>query len=182
MKLTTEFAKLTAEEEDQLLTLIRICHEIAGTAHEGQLRQDGIPYITHPEAVAESLQQDLDRYQARMLEVDRRSFLLAIALGWVHDVFEDCEHRGYTFARFDEIFAAIPAGLRAEFRRSVEAITKQDGEAYVDYLKRVLNDKVARMAKIHDITHNLSNNMESRKNRQRREKYELALAVLEGTI
>lgn len=174
--------KLTTEQEDQLQALILLARQIAVAAHAGQLRQDGLPYITHPEAVVESLKEALDAMTIGPWDTNRRMLLMAIALGWVHDVFEDCGHLGYTLERFDEIFAAIPADLRAEFKLAVDAITKRDGEAYVDYLKRVLNNLVTRTVKIHDITHNLSDNMESRRNKQRREKYELALAVLEGTI
>jgi len=58
--------------------LIERAHEVAGIAHEGQLRASGEPYITHPVAVAFELAQ---------LQMDAET--LAAAL--LHDVPEDTD-------------------------------------------------------------------------------------------
>ena len=57
--------------------IIDIAKEIATNAHKGLFRRDGItPYITHPEAVAASLEGEHPD---------------VIATAWLHDVLEDTD-------------------------------------------------------------------------------------------
>ena len=58
------------------LTMVRKAYEIAHSAHEGQLRKSGEPYIVHPLSVAIILAQ---------LELDKESIIAGI----LHDVVED---------------------------------------------------------------------------------------------
>ena len=58
--------------------LIERAHAVAATAHEGQLRASGEPYITHPVAVA---------YELAALQMDAES----IAAALLHDVPEDTD-------------------------------------------------------------------------------------------
>ena len=57
---------------------VRRAYEFALAAHEGQLRESGEPYITHPLAVAETLAE---------LRLDVTTILAAL----LHDVSEDCD-------------------------------------------------------------------------------------------
>ncbi len=58
------------------LTMVRKAYETANSAHEGQLRKSGEPYIVHPLSVAIILAQ---------LELDKESIIAGI----LHDVVED---------------------------------------------------------------------------------------------
>ena len=61
------------------VALIERAHEVASTAHEGQLRASGEPYITHPTAVA---------YELATLQMDAET----LAAGLLHDVPEDTDY------------------------------------------------------------------------------------------
>jgi GTP diphosphokinase / guanosine-3',5'-bis(diphosphate) 3'-diphosphatase len=81
--------------------LIERAHELAATAHEGQLRASGEPYITHPVEIA---------YYLARLQMDAET--LAAAL--LHDVPEDTD---YTLADIEKRFGR-------EVSRLVDGVTK----------------------------------------------------------
>ena len=82
-------------------TLIRRAYETAVTAHEGQLRSSGEPYVSHPVAVTHYL---------ATLQMDAET--LAAAL--LHDVPEDTD---YTLAELEKRFGR-------EVARLVDGVTK----------------------------------------------------------
>src|SRR6185503_11593263 len=81
--------------------LIERAHQVASTAHEGQLRASGEPYITHPVAVA---------YELAALQMDAES----IAAALLHDVPEDTD---VTIADLEKRFGREVAKL-------VDGVTK----------------------------------------------------------
>ncbi len=81
--------------------LIERAHQVAATAHEGQVRASGEPYITHPVAVA---------YELATLQMDAES--LAAAL--LHDVPEDT----------DLSIADLEKRFGREVGRLVDGVTK----------------------------------------------------------
>ncbi|MDH4335600.1 MAG: HD domain-containing protein, partial [Chloroflexota bacterium] len=81
--------------------LIERAYQVAATAHEGQLRESGEPYITHPVAVA---------YELATLEMDAES----IAAALLHDVPEDTD---FTIADLEKRFGR-------EVGRLVDGVTK----------------------------------------------------------
>lgn len=102
-------------------------------AHEGQFRRDGItPYITHPEAVAKSLEGEHPD---------------VIAAAWLHDVLED------TAVGFSDL---NNAGIPVQVIEAVALLTRWDGQHYEEYLQWITQDEIARKVKIADIRHNLS--------------------------
>jgi len=114
--------------------VVKRAKEIAYEAHLGATRWDKTtPYVSHPEAVAKSLEK-------RSLDVQ--------AVGWLHDVCEDCPL--WTLERLRS------EGFSASIIEAVDAITHRDGEPYQDYIKRVRGNSIAKMVKIEDLRHNLS--------------------------
>jgi GTP pyrophosphokinase len=83
------------------VALIERAHEVASTAHEGQLRASGEPYITHPTAVA---------YELASLQMDAET----LAAGLLHDVPEDTT---YPLADIEKRFGR-------EVARLVDGVTK----------------------------------------------------------
>ncbi len=82
--------------------LIKRASEFAKSVHEGQKRESGEPYYTHPEAVAITLcKMDMDAD--------------TIAAGLLHDVVEDGD--GITVEKISEIFGEDIAGM-------VDGVTK----------------------------------------------------------
>ena len=69
------------------------------------------------------------------------------AVAWLHDVLEDTN-----VTRKDLEAAEFPT----EVIEAVVAITRNDGETYLDYIQRCKRNPLARMVKIADIRDNLS--------------------------
>lgn len=135
--------------------LTDLAAQIATDAHKGQTRWDKrTPYISHPAAVARAMIQDKwsEDY---------------IAVAWLHDVIED------TSVTAEQLLAA---GIPADIVQSVETISKKDGQSYLEYILDVRQDNLAREVKIEDITHNMSD----LKKGSMRQKYELAIYILEN--
>ena len=82
--------------------LIKRASDFARTVHDGQKRESGEPYYTHPESVAISLAK---------MEMDAAS----VAAGLLHDVVEDGE--GVTVEKLTELFGE-------EIARLVDGVTK----------------------------------------------------------
>lgn len=132
---------------------IELAEQVATKAHEGQTRWDGTPYINHPARVAKWLKnQGYSRFDQ--------------IVGWLHDTVED------TCLLYEEIEDKF--GL--EVKKAVQCLTHDDG-SYADYIMRVRTNSTALVVKIADLNDNLSDLLP--KNKERIDKYELALAILE---
>ena len=101
--------------------------------HKGQKRKQGTPYHTHPLAVAKLLKD--------------KGFPIEYQIaGLFHDLLED------TDASYDEItFFSNEAVLEA-----VRLVTKTDGYVMSEYVGNIKQNEMARMVKLADRIHNLS--------------------------
>lgn len=126
--------------------------EIAYKAHEGQLDKGGHPYILHPLRVAFKCGIDVTR-------------IIAI----LHDTVEDTD---VTFDYLKE------QGFDDIIITSIKHLTKQDGEDYEAFIKRVSEDVFATDVKIYDIEDNLDETRLNGKKHWKKEKYEKALSFL----
>jgi GTP pyrophosphokinase len=103
--------------------------EIALDAYEGQTDKAGETYIRHPLRVMEQVET-------------RRQRVVAV----LHDVVEDSE---YDLGQIEDAFDA-------EIRDAVDAMTKRDGEDYLDdFIPRVAENDIARAVKLADIEDNM---------------------------
>jgi GTP pyrophosphokinase len=128
--------------EDQVESILK-AYEFGARAHEGQTRQSGEPYITHPVAVAQKL-------------ADMRLDPQAIAAAILHDVVED------TGASLDDIeaeFGAEVAGLvdgvskldQIQFRSRAEA----QAESFRKMMLAMIEDIRVILVKLADRLHNM---------------------------
>ena len=108
--------------------MVRAADEIAERAHAGQVDKAGDPYISHPRAVA----AQLDTPEAR-------------TVGLLHDVVEDTE---ITLEDLEEIFPR-------EVTDAVALMTHPEGMPYLDYVRRLSKNPLAREVKLADLTHNM---------------------------
>ena len=125
-------------------------------AHRGQLDKAGRPYIEHPEHVAASVYGDA-----------------AKAAAWLHDVVED------TDATVEDLRAA---GISEDVLEAVALLTHERGTPYLEYVRRVKENPIARVVKLADLRHNsdLSRLPEVGKEDLRRMKrYRRAIRILE---
>ena len=128
---------------------------LAAKAHRGRKDKAGAAYILHPL-----------RVMLRMKTKDQR--IIAV----LHDVIEDTK---YSLKDLRE------AGYSEKILRSLDYLTKRDGEEYEEFIKRAKHNPLARKVKIADIEDNLDlARIKKPKNRDfmRIEKYRLALSEL----
>ena len=124
-------------------------------AHRGQLDKAGRPYIEHPAHVSANIEGDA-----------------AKAVTWLHDVVEDTP--------------LTPSDLKAEGMtdevvEAVRLLTRDKTVPYLEYVKRIKENPIARAVKLADLQHNsdLSRLPEvTEADLQRRRKYELAIQML----
>jgi hypothetical protein len=100
-----------------------------------------------------------------------------VACAWLHDVFEDCKHivGELTIDNLAHLFfGKLSSSTVISMYCTLSCLTKQENEAYVDFIYRNLIDVYAPLIKVEDINHNLSDH----KPGARKDKYELAKAIL----
>lgn len=101
--------------------------------HGNQKRKQGTPYYTHPIAVAELLKN--------------KGFSLEYQLtGLFHDLLEDteCTYQEIINLSNDKVLEAV------------KLLTKTDGYIMSDYIKNIEKNDIAKMTKLADRIHNLS--------------------------
>ena len=103
---------------------IRFCYN----AHAGQLDKAGQPYVNHPLHLAEQMTTENET---------------CVAL--LHDVMEDCG------ASAEDLLAL---GVSPEALAAVQLLTHKDGVPYLDYVRTVGENPIARRVKVADLRHN----------------------------
>ena len=130
--------------------------KIAYAAHHGQVDKGGIPYIFHPIHLAEQMQDE---------------YTTCVAL--LHDVVED------TDVTLEELAKVFPP----EVVEAVRTMTHDKDEPYLDYVRRVKENPIAKAVKLADLRHNSDEsrtpNIDEAKRTYFREKYRKAFAILE---
>lgn len=102
----------------------------AADAHMELKDKDGYPAIHHPLYVAYLLRDQPIIYQ-----------VVAV----LHDIVEDTQiELHYIFEEFGD-----------EVGQAIEAISREDGELYFDYIKRCKKNKIAKVVKLADLGHNI---------------------------
>lgn len=100
---------------------------IAYRAHHGQTDHGGIPYVFHPIHLAEQMPDEYTTCAALL-----------------HDVVED------TVVTLEELAADFPK----EVIDAVALLTHSDDVAYLDYVREIKGNPIARTVKLADLRHN----------------------------
>lgn len=108
--------------------LVKKADAFAAKAHEGQTDKAGLPYITHPRAVAAMIEDETAKVAALL-----------------HDTVEDT----------DVTLEEIRAEFGDEIAAAVDLLTHRPGVDYFEYVAGVKNDPVAWRVKLADLTHNM---------------------------
>lgn len=144
-----------------MMSSLRRAIEIAFEAHDGQFRQGGAAFITHPTAVA-----------ALMAERGYASWVLQAC--WLHDVVEDTD---WSLERLRV------EGFSERVLRLVDLLTRRDDETYAEYIDRVASDPISTEIKLADNRHNSSpeqlQHVDSRARRSKIVRYAKSRARLE---
>lgn len=131
---------------------LKLCFD----AHKDQTDKSGLPYVFHPFHLAEQMETE-DTTVAALL----------------HDVVEDTD---YTL----EDLAAM--GFGEPVIRALGLLTHDDSVEYMDYVRAIKEDPIAKAVKLADLRHNSdSSRMDVMTERDlaRQEKYRKAMALLE---
>jgi len=105
---------------------------IAAVAFEGTMDKGGSPYILHCLAVMQGV---------------RHLGFGAMAAAVLHDLLEDRPEWSAERLRQE--------GFPEELVRTVELLTRREGEDYAHYIARLAPDTTARAIKIADLSHNM---------------------------
>lgn len=153
--------KFTGEKREILLK----AYEVAAEAHSSQVRDSGVPYITHPVRVALILAEDL--------EMDFET----IVAGILHDVIEDSD---ITYSdlesRFGSNIAALVDGVTKLSRLSERSRTEQQAHNLHKMFLAMAKDIRVVIIKLADRLHNmrtLENVSDEKKERTSRETMEI---------
>ena len=131
---------------------LKLCFE----AHKDQLDKSGMPYVFHPFHLAEQMETEQTTVAALL-----------------HDVIEDTK---YTFRHLEKM------GFSADVIEALKLLTHNDGSEYMDYIKRIKQNPIARAVKLADLSHNSDItrlDTVDQKALERREKYLTAKKFLE---
>jgi len=121
--------------------LIELAITTAGLAHIGQIDEDGMPHLMHSMAVMLDVQKELDEYPVKGFTTEE--ILIAAVL---HDAVED--NKLYTIEKIEQWFGKNVAAI-------VDALTRQEGESYRDFIYRAKANPAARLIKVSDLIHNM---------------------------
>lgn len=153
------------------MTVVERALEIATKGHAGVFRWDRkTPYIEHPKAVAEYALNMNDQFG---LSLNPELLYVSCIL---HDLVEDVE---VYLDQEDKLAAEVYTDSVSQWGRLKDILWRLNKHRHADYLAFVLAAKAnpyARVVKVADITHNLSNLTKG----SMKEKYELALYILQS--
>lgn len=161
------------------LKIFRAAYLLAEDVHKTQKRRDGKPYMTHIDAVIVNTYIFLKTNHSDITDDTLENILCVASL---HDGIEDNPEYCTPARIFDVLYDAIigPKGIRIgdiyQIRYAVQAITKKNKgeELYHEYCLRVKNNEWARIVKLSDLAHNLSDLSEG----NLKQKYDLTLYFL----
>lgn len=129
---------------------------IAYNAHLGQVDKSGIPYIYHPIHLAEQMDTEDE---------------CIVAL--LHDVVEDTN---ITFEQLEKEFSA-------KVITALKLLTRDKKVDYMDYVKQIATNPIARKVKLADLAHNSDEtrlNEITEKSKERHKKYIKAMKILKN--
>lgn len=130
--------------------------KISFNAHKNQVDKSGMPYVFHPFHLAEQMD---DEY--------------SVCVALLHDVIED------TDIMIEDLKAE---GFPKEVINAIELLTHSDSVPYLDYVKTIKNNSIARKVKLADLKHNSDlsrlDNIDD-KALERVEKYKKAIEILQ---
>ena len=131
---------------------LKLCFE----AHKEQVDKSGMPYVFHPFHLAEQMNTE-------------ETTIVAL----LHDLVEDTD---YT------IEDLVDMGFDKSITDAIALMTHADNVAYMDYVRAIKDNPIAKTVKLADLKHNSDlTRLETvdEKALSRREKYLKAIAILE---
>lgn len=132
---------------------LKLCFE----AHKKQVDKSGMPYVFHPFHLAEQMQTE-------------ETTVVAL----LHDLVEDTD---YT------IEDLVSMGFSKNITDAIALMTHADDVTYMDYVRKIKNNPIAKVVKLADLKHNSDLtrlDVVDEKALKRKEKYLKAIKILEA--
>lgn len=132
-------------------TALKLCFE----AHKEQVDKSGMPYVFHPFHLAEQMTTE-------------ETTIVAL----LHDLIEDTD---YTIKDLEDM------GLDKAVTDAIALMTHADDVDYMDYVRTIKNNPIAKAVKLADLMHNSDLtrlDVVDEKALKRQKKYEKAIALL----
>ena len=143
MSLEVLTAKLSTYLDDRQIKRVQRAYHFAEQCHEGQTRQSGDPYITHPVAVANILAD---------MRMDHESLMAAL----LHDVIEDTEAtKGQLSRRFGRTVAEMVDGVSKLTEIEFESKAQRQAESFQKMTMAMSRDIRVVLVKLADRLHNM---------------------------
>ena len=133
----------------------KLAMRVAFDAHKEQTDKTGLPYIFHPFHLAEQMTDET-----------------TVCVALLHDVVEDTD---MTFEKLLEL------GFTTEIVDALKLLTHDDSVPYMDYVKEIAKNPVAKVVKLADLAHNSDLtrlDIVDEKALKRTEKYKQAMELL----
>lgn len=124
-------------------------------AHKEQLDKSGLPYVFHPFHLAEQMQTEE-----------------TVVVALLHDVMEDTSYTAEDLKS---------EGFDGEILDALLLLTHQDGVDYMDYVKKIKENPIAKAVKLADLNHNSDLtrlDVVDEKALERKERYKEAIEIL----
>ena len=137
---------------DNTKKALKLCFE----AHKEQTDKSGMPYVFHPFHLAEQMKTE-------------ETTVVAL----LHDVIEDTD---YTLEDLKKM------GFSDAVIYAIELMTHDDGSEYMDYVRRIKSNSIAKAVKLADLRHNSDLSRLDKVDAsalKHREKYLKAMEILE---
>lgn len=135
--------------------LTKLAMRVAFDAHKEQTDKTGLPYIFHPFHLAEQMTDEA-----------------TVCVALLHDVAED------TDMTFEHLSAL---GFTDEIIEALKLLTHDDSVPYMDYVKEIAKNPIAKIVKLADLAHNSDLtrlDVVDEKALKRTEKYKQAIELL----
>lgn len=121
-------------------SIVSKCYEIMTRAHYGQVDKAGKAYMWHPLTVAHNVYLYFEK------QFTEDEYTIAICTAYLHDVLEDTD---YTQEKL------LEEGVPFEIVSRVQILTRGEGESYMNFIRRCEDDKITRIVKMCDLSHNM---------------------------
>ena len=153
-----KYHKLTEEELKEMSTTL-LAIDIAEYAHDGQFRENGVPYVNHPKKIFCHFMElfEVDRYSSICWNMMRAfgfptSGVLEVIM--LHDVVEDTALSHKDVKNLFKEFGYLDY-FNKYIDEPLKLITHDKSVSYPEYIEKVLTNRTASFVKMLDLMDNL---------------------------
>ena len=127
-------------DNTKTLDIIEHAFDVMGIAHSGQVDKGGNYYFLHPFRVSQEIKK---HFTYKHTDYDK---FITECVAILHDVIEDTNITAEDLSN---------EGFEDAIVNRVVRMTRNEGESYMDYIKRIGEDNICRIVKMCDLKDNM---------------------------